>query len=55
MADSQPIENIQYMLLHLEMRQWNISPKHTKTTKKAWALRRAYFYYAQKINRLKTY
>lgn len=50
MADRQPIEDISvHVATSRDAAMEYLAAKHTKTTRKAWsALRRAYFYYAQK-------
>lgn len=50
MADHQPIEDISVHVATSRSEAMEfLAAKHTKTTRKAWsALRRAYFYYAQK-------
>lgn len=50
MTDSQPIEDISvHVATSRNEAMEYLAAKHTKTTRKAWsALRRAYFYYAQK-------
>src|SRR3989344_2399439 len=52
MTDSQPIEDISvHVATSRNEAMEYLAAKHTKTTRKAWsALRRAYFYYAQKEN-----
>ncbi len=50
MSDRQPIEDISvHVATSRDEAMQYLAAKHTKTTRKAWsALRRAYFYYAQK-------